>query len=113
MKKLGLAGLITAVLAAAWATAFAQDGASEVRISTRRLADGRVEFALQPRAGGGWGERVLPSARYFPANAAVGRWLNSSPVRIGGADVRISARRLADRRIEFAIMAMTKSLTSG
>ena len=60
-------------------------GGSEARIAARRLADGRVEFALQPRAGGGWGERVLPSSRYFPANAAVGRWLSSSPVSLGGA----------------------------
>ena len=103
VRKLGLAGLIAVVLATVWATAFAQDGASEVRISARRLADGRVEFAIQPRAGGGWGERVLPSARYFPGNAAVGRWLNSSPVTVGDAEVRISARQLADGRIEFAI----------
>lgn len=57
---------------------------SEARISARRLADGRVEFALQLRAGGGWGERVLPWARYFRPNAAAGRWLHSSPVSVGG-----------------------------
>ncbi len=75
----------------------------EARISARRLADGRVEFALQPRAGSGWGERLLPSSRYFPANAASGRWLSSSPVSLGGVEVRISARRLADGRVEFAL----------
>ena len=94
-----LAGLVAAVLAAGAASALAQE-ASEVRISARRLADGRVEFALQHRAGRGWGERALPASRYFPANAAVGRWLNSSPV---SGDARISARRLADGRIEFAL----------
>ena len=103
MRKLTLAGLVAAVLAAGAASALAQDGASEVRIGARRLADGRVEFALQHRAGGGWGERVLPSARYFPANAAAGRWLHSSPVGAGDSEARIGARRLADGRIEFAL----------
>ena len=83
MRKLALAGLVVSVLFAGAASALAQ-GASEVRIGARRLADGRIEFALQPRAGGGWGERVLPSSRYFPANAAAGRWLSSSPVTLGG-----------------------------
>ena len=59
-------------------------GDSEARIGARRLADGRIEFALQPRSGGGWGERVLPWARYFRPNAAAGRWLHSSPVSVGG-----------------------------
>ena len=58
-------------------------GGVEARISARRLADRRIEFAIQPRAGGGWVERALPSARYFPASAAVGRWLNSSLVAVG------------------------------
>ena len=98
--KLALAGLVAAVLAAGAASALGQE-ASETRISARRLADGRIEFALQVQnAGGGWGERVLPTSRYFPANAAVGRWLNSSPV---SGDARISARRLADGRVEFAL----------
>ena len=102
-RKLALAGLVVAVLVAGAASALAQDAGSEVRIAARRLADGRVEFALQPRAGGGWGARVLPSSRYFPANAAAGRWLSSSPVDAGGAEARIGARRLADGRIEFAL----------
>ena len=65
----------------------------EARIGARRFADGRVEFALQPRSGDGWGARMLPSAGYFPASAAAGRWLNSSSVTIGGAEARISARK--------------------
>lgn len=74
----------------------------EVRISAWRLDSGLVEFALQPRIAGVWDERILPSSRYFNASAA-GGWLNSSPVDAGGAEVRISARLLADGRIEFAL----------
>ena len=74
----------------------------EVRISAWRLDGGLVEFALQPRIAGVWDERILPSSRYFNASAADG-WLNSSPVDAGGAEVRISARLLADGRIEFAL----------
>ena len=52
-----------------------------VRITARRLADGRIEFGLQHRgAGGQWGERLLPERRFFPAAAGVGRWLVSSAV---------------------------------
>ena len=101
--KLALAVLVVALLAAGATSALAQADASEARISARRLADGRVEFALQPRSGSGWGERVLPSARYFPANAAIGSWLYSSLVTVAESEVRISARRLAGGRIEFAL----------
>ena len=69
------------------------------QIIARRLADGRTEFGFQPTGG----ERALPSSRFFPADARVGRWLNSSPVIVGGIEIgRIDARRLADGRIEFA-----------
>ena len=54
-----------------------------VRIVARRLADGRVEFALQPQlADNSWGDRMLPSQRFFPTTARVGRWLQSSPLTI-------------------------------
>ena len=70
------------------------------RIVARRLADGRTEFGWQPE---GSDERVLPSSRYFPTNARVDRWLNSSPVEVNGIEVgRINARLRADGRIEFA-----------
>lgn len=52
-----------------------------VRIVARELADGRIEFGLrQKQADGTYGSEILPRARYFPANAEVGRWLRSSPL---------------------------------
>lgn len=54
------------------------DGTS-VRIIARRVGDTRVEFGLridQPR------REFLPSARFFPRSARVGRWLVSSPVTL-------------------------------
>ena len=69
------------------------------RIVARLLEDGRVEFGWQPTGGA----RVLPRQRYFPADATVDRWLRSSPVEVGGAEIgRINARLLSDGRIEFA-----------
>ena len=59
------------------------DPLSEVRITARRIDDGRTEFALQQRdADGQWGERQLPARRFFPANVAAGRWLVSAPLTI-------------------------------
>ena len=77
-----------------------QSEAASGRIVARRLADDRTEFGWLPA---GAEERVLPRGRYFPANAQVGRWLNSTPVVVDGVELgRINARRLADGRIEFA-----------
>ncbi len=60
-------------------------GEYELRIVARRLADGRVEFGLQERPdGGSWGARQLPRARFFPADAPLGRWLRSSPLSLDG-----------------------------
>ena len=53
-----------------------------VRITARRLADGRVEFALQERKASQWSERLLPRGRYFPTSARVDRWLRSSPLEL-------------------------------
>lgn len=54
-----------------------------VRITARRLADGRIEFGLQRRGEGGrWDDRLLPARRFFPATAAVGRWLVSSALTV-------------------------------
>ena len=97
---LGLAVLLA--LAAAWAVEIAQaqsDDEQAGRIVARRLDDGRTEFGWQPSGGA----HVLPRARYFPAEVGHQRWLNSSPVEVGGVEVgRINARRLDDGRIEFA-----------
>ena len=99
------AGLLPAV-------ASAQETDSVVRIVARRLDDGRVEFGLQQRdAGGEWGDRLLPSRRFFPSATDVGRWLVSSPLRLDTAAdvassdsvVRIVARRLDDGRVEFGL----------
>ena len=68
------------------------------RIVAQRLADGRTEFGWQPSGAA----RVLPRARYFPADARVDRWLNSSPVEVEGEAIgRINARLRSDGRIEF------------
>ena len=59
------------------------DAGVEVRVAAQRLADGRMEFALQERAAdGSWADRRLPQARFFPANADVGRWLSSSALTV-------------------------------
>ena len=62
-----------------------------VRITAQRLADSRTEFALQEReAGGGWGERLLPRGRFFPATVAVGRWLSSTPLTVSLPEPAVS-----------------------
>lgn len=57
-------------------------GEAEVRISARRLDDGRTEFALQQRTAGQWGERILPRSRFFPATPRSDAWLNSSSLTV-------------------------------
>ena len=126
---LSLAVVAVALVTLIAATEVAAQGAggeAEVRIVAQRLPDGRTEFALQERqAGGMWGERQLPRARFFPVATTVGRWLSSSPltVRLSGAgdtlgtedaadsaqgagedvEVRIVARLRADGSIEFGL----------
>ncbi|MCY4103960.1 MAG: ankyrin repeat domain-containing protein [bacterium] len=103
-----LAVVVGSVTVAAADPVGAQDGTGEVRIVARRLTDGRVEFGLQARtAGDSWGERLLPSQRFFPTSASVGRWLVSSPLDVAPGEVRIVARRLADGRVEFGLQART------
>jgi len=121
---------VGAVPAAAGAQDVAERETVEVRIVARRVADGRVEFGLQQvETGRGWGERLLPRQRFFPATASVGRWLVSTPVTVGraggssalppameatvrgddssgsadGVEVRIAARWVADGRVEFGL----------
>ncbi len=51
------------------------DGAEIGKINVR-VENGRVEFAFTPEGG----ERIRPSARYFPTNARVNRWLYSTDI---------------------------------
>ena len=56
---------------------------TEVRIAAQRLETGRIEFALQQREPDGeWGDRILPTRRFFPASGREGRWLTSSPLEL-------------------------------
>ena len=76
------------------------DSATTGRIVARRLEDGRTEFAWQPEGG----DRVLPRARYLPADPPTNQWLNSSEIVVEGVNIgRISARVDAETGIiEFA-----------
>ena len=49
------------------------------RIEARLLPDGRIEFVFTPTGG----QRILPPSRYFPADAAIGRWLRSAEIELG------------------------------
>ena len=61
----------------------AATGGLQVRVSAQRLDDGRTQFALQEReVEGEWGPRRLPRSRFFPAGAALDRWLASSPLTV-------------------------------
>ena len=58
---------------------------TEVRVVARPHEDGRVEFAVQQRVDGEWGERIAPSSRYLTPRLIeerAGRWLNSSPITL-------------------------------
>ena len=91
MRRRGNVALLLVVGAMIGAVALAVVQAAtsetaEVRISARRLGDGRVEFALQQRIAGEWNERELPDGRFFPPGAELGSWLNSTPLVIEPAD---------------------------
>ena len=65
------------------ADALAED--YELRIVARRASDGRVEFGLEERQDGrAWGDRQVPTRRFFPAGARVDRWLGSSAITLDG-----------------------------
>ncbi len=92
----------------------AQDSATEVRITARRLADGRVEFGLQQRqTDDSWGERLLPTRRFFPADAEPGRWHSSSSPGPAVPNTRIVARMLTDGRVEFGLQQRRSDNTWG
>ena len=96
--------------AAGLALAHVSSGDAEVRISAKRLDDGRTEFALQQRIDGEWGERILPRSRFFPASPGHDRWLNSSVLEIettasesiSDTDAEESSQALADAQAEAA-----------
>ena len=101
--------LLGIIAIASYATAHVLSGDAEVRISARRLDDGRTEFALQQRTDGDWAERILPSSRYFPANPSSDRWLNSSPLTVetearesSGEDSTATSEELEEARAEAA-----------
>ena len=88
------AGWIVAALALAALAAgavYAATNTAEVRITARQLEDGRVEFALQQRVDGEWGERQLPASRFFPADVGHNRWLNSTPITVSVAEEQVAA----------------------
>ena len=54
-----------------------------VRIVARKVADGRVEFALRKQLSGNtYSGPLLPRSRFFPTTATVGRWLQSTPISV-------------------------------
>ena len=60
-----------------------------VRVSAYVSEAGRVQVALQQRLRDGWGPRILPAGRYFPADATPGVWYFTRGFHIaaGGADM--------------------------
>lgn len=83
MERLKTAAILALLAMLAGSVVWAATGGeAEVRITARQLEDGRVEFALQQRVDGEWGERQLPSSRFFPADAQIGRWLSSSSITV-------------------------------
>ena len=66
----------------------------------KRLGDGRVEVGVQQREGedGGWGERLLPDARFLAADAEADVWLGSSPVAVSAPAAPAAAVQASDPR---------------
>ena len=77
-----------------------------VRISAKRLANGRTEMRLQVWTDGAWDAKRLPPARrHLTANARVNTWIRSGTIELtSGHVVRISARRLESGQIEFRLL---------
>ena len=93
---------ISAVIGAYALGALDTDSSQEVRLSARPLADGRTEVALQQRVGERWSERHLPQLRFVPADAEAGRWLNSTPIEVSGAE---TAADLSDLDMQELILS--------
>ncbi|MYH40753.1 MAG: hypothetical protein F4150_03080 [Chloroflexi bacterium] len=108
MRAAAITLAVAAALGWGWEHAGAAErpasGADGVRVAAQLRPDGRVEVALQIRApGGGWSERLLPQRRLLPPDAALDRWLWTTPLQLDGAQWRITARRLASGRVEVAL----------
>ena len=82
--------LLVGIIALGAGIAVAHTDGTEIRITAMRHDDGRIEFAVQEREGEGWGERILPRARFFPASGRDGRWLNSTPIIVGVVEAPFS-----------------------
>lgn len=110
ISRSGLACLMALVLLVALAVPAPAADASEagiaVRIAASRLPSGDTEFALQVQEkASSWSALQKPSSRFLPADAAVGRWLASSPLTLSDSAIqtRIVVMRHSDGRLEFAI----------
>ena len=76
------------------------DAGAELRLSARRLDDGRVELGLQRRVEGGWGARILPDGRFLSLDAPNGEWLNSAAFALaesGSGEAEPAATPAADQ----------------
>ena len=85
-----------------------------MRIAAQRLSSGRVEVALQQRGDDDtWGDRILPTLRFIPANGELNKWLYSSGVEVSAsatthsAAVRVAARHVANGRVEVGLQQQT------
>ena len=68
-----------------------------LRIVVRLGDDGRLEHGVELADG----ERILPSARFLPADAPVGSWRVSGDIEVQGSAIgRIGARRVSGGRSE-------------
>ena len=84
--------------------ALASDWLLAARIIARRLPNDSAEFGFRLPGG----NRILPTQRFLPNDAPIDRWLNSSAIELDGDELgRISARKLANGRIEFAFLTPT------
>ena len=71
--------LLGALALAAVSAQTAPDDDLQLRLSIRKLADGRVEVGLQQQRGDEWSERILPDDRFLPAEAEPEQWQDTAP----------------------------------
>lgn len=112
MRRLRLVLVVVAVFAGVVATApaSAQQGEPDgPRVIARKLADGRIEFAIRQEDG----MERFPRARFFTYETArVDKWQFSSEVMIDSYDgpvgARVMARRVGGSQIEFHLISTDK-----